>query len=518
MPSRPPPHGLRVTVRLHGVTIAQAVHWPGAGPVDIGAAGADAVPTPADRGLGRATWQAPDRVAIAGVEGGLPSGVLGAGEVLRWSEGDVSVDVDLVARADASRRPTEPAADLALAVFMLMLVVGVGQARLVVEALFPDTAQRATTAVAEPSPELIARLLKKELDGAEEGAEERAVRPEFERGVKSFYMPAGNDGPMERTGGGEVAGPEVVRPPDEPPPDEPPAPPAPAAAPEPVPAAAPPDAPAPAVEAPPIATAADAPVLLAEAEQPPTPPAPPAAAPPRPESPMERFIGWGFRDWYEVEDARPEVNRDIARQLEAARRRLKLDPDDPGALNVVGYYAYLAQNWELGQATYQRLVDLYPEAAAGYNNLALTYKRQGRYAEEEALYRKGLAIEPEDTHILNNLAVNLSHQGRHDEALEIMERLEQLSPDDPYADLHRAKIYAALGKEDKAFRFLKKALEGVATLDTMHHIEFRADIRLDPAFHPLRTHPKFRRILEEHYGPEAGYLLGEAPRGRSAGG
>jgi len=517
MPSRPPPHGLRVTVRLHGVTLAQAVHWPGAGPVDIGAAADEAVPTPADGGLGRATWRAPDRVEIAGAPEGLPSGPLAPGDVLHWAQGDVSVDVDLIPRADASRRPTEPAADLALAVFMLMLVVGVGQARLVVEALFPDAAQRAATSVAEPSPELIARLLKKELDGADDGAEERAVRPEFERGVKSFYMPSGNEGPIERTGGGATAGPEVQRPPEAPPEDLPPAPaPAPDAAPEP--AAAPPDAPAPAVEAPPLATAADAPVLLAEAERPPTPPAPPAAAPPPVQGPMERFIGWGFRDWYEVEDARPEVNRDIARQLEAARRRLKLDPDDPGALNVVGYYAYLAQNWELGQATYQRLVDLYPEAAAGYNNLALTYKRQGRYAEEEALYRKGLAIEPDDTHILNNLAVNLSHQGRHDEALEIMGRLEQLSPEDPYADLHRAKIYAALGKEDKAFRFLKKALEAVAVLDTMHHIEFRADIRLDPAFDPIRAHPRFRRILEEHYGPEAGYLLGEAPRGRSAGG
>ena len=31
---------------------------------------------------------------------------------------------------------------------------------------------------------------------------------------------------------------------------------------------------------------------------------------------MERFVGWGFRDWMEVRDARPEAERVLRRQLE----------------------------------------------------------------------------------------------------------------------------------------------------------------------------------------------------------
>jgi tetratricopeptide (TPR) repeat protein len=125
----------------------------------------------------------------------------------------------------------------------------------------------------------------------------------------------------------------------------------------------------------------------------------------------------------------------------------------------------------------------------------LTYKRQGEYTQEEALYREALKIDPMDDHVLNNLAVNLAHQGRGEEALRIMDELEKLTPDDPYADLHRAKIFATMGKRDKAYKYLKKALEGTALLDTLHHIEFRQDIRIDPAFRTMRHEEKFQELL-----------------------
>ena len=35
---------------------------------------------------------------------------------------------------------------------------------------------------------------------------------------------------------------------------------------------------------------------------------------------------------------------------------------------------------------------------------------------------------------------------------------------------------AAMGKGRKAYRYLELSLEGVASLDTLHHIEFRQDI------------------------------------------
>lgn len=500
-------HGLRVTVRLHGAVVEQRVHWAGFGPIELGGDGPDAIPTPSGRALVRAHFEQRTRVRIEPVEPSADPGSLVPGASWRWSNGHgVDVDLDLVPRIPARRRGTQPGGDVALLVMVLMLAVGVSQASLIAALLFPESASASMT-VDEPTPELLARLLKRDLDGAEEGVAEYRERPAHDRGMRSLYMPAGQeDGHLERNGGGKERGDEVRRASD---PDEEPGPEAPESA---------------------IAAASEAGQSgdlqgLEVPDAPPTPRTPLLADddPLRledlfdPADPIERFVGWGFRDWFDVADARPELEARWKRQLDVARTRLAIDPDDPAALNVVGYYAYLAENSELARQTYDRYTRLHPEDPAGYNNLALTFKRTGDYAEEEALYRRALELDPLDPNVLNNLAVNLAHQGRHGEALRVMEQLEELDPGDPYADLHRAKIYAAMGKRERALRFLRRALEGVQDLDTMHHIEFRQDIRVDPAFDGMRGERRFVRLLRAHYGDEADYLV-QGPGRRSPGG
>lgn len=502
-----PRHGLRVTVRLHGGVVEQRVHWAGFGPVDLGGDGPDAIPTPSGRALVRAHFEQRARVRLEPVDPTAASGSLAPGDTWRWSNGHgVDVDLDLVPRIPARRRGSQPGGDVALLVMVLMLAVGVSQASLIAALLFPQSSAP-TMSVEEPTPELLARLLKKDLDGADEGTAERRDRPDHERGHRGLYMPAGQeDGFLDRNGGGRERGDDVRRASH---PDEEPTPSEPESA---------------------IADAGDA-DMAGDLEGLEVPDAPPAPDPEllasdhqtrledlfNPADPIERFVGWGFRDWFDVADARPELEARWKRHLDVARTRLAIDPDDPAALNVVGYYAYLAENSELARETYDRYTRLHPDDPAGYNNLALTFKRTGEYETEEALYRQALDLDPLDPNVLNNLAVNLAHQGRHDEALRVMRQLEELDPGDPYADLHRAKIYAAMGKRERSLRFLRRALEGVKDLDTMHHIEFRQDIRVDPVFDAMRSERRFVRLLQKHYGAEADYLV-QGPARRAPGG
>jgi len=40
-------------------------------------------------------------------------------------------------------------------------------------------------------------------------------------------------------------------------------------------------------------------------------------------------------------------------------------------------------------------------------------------------------------------------------------------------------------------------------LDTLHHIEFRQDIRVDPSFRRLRQTQRFHALLVRYYGNDA---------------
>ncbi len=342
--------------------------------------------------------------------------------------------------------------------------------------------------------EYLARLLKEDFDGEERGALEDDIdRPDADREIapKKIFLPAGNDGPITKMGGAEDEALEPVRTVVE--------------------------------EDLPIPDLKQEEELPLYAEDVGTPVPVPIPVEPTeaddgvadgmdvddsdadeisPDPPAEEEEGWGIPDWYDERDAQLE-ELEIERMLRHAKHRIAIDPDDPAALSVLSYYQYLAEDFDEALKTYDRFIELYPDDAAGYNNKALVFKRRGDYKREEALYRVALGLEPGDVTAMNNLAVNLSHQGRHPEALAVMEQLETLDPDDPYADLHRAKVHAELGDDDAALDYLEKALQGMLKLDTLHHIEFRQDIRVDPSFEALRQTYRFRAILNEYYGSDS---------------
>jgi tetratricopeptide (TPR) repeat protein len=490
-----------VAVRLQGSVVSEEIHRFGLWRIRLGRA----VPTVSGARFATARWLDRGAVEIAPADG--PKRRVAVGEAWRWEQPNgVSVDVRVV---PVQHLPVRVASsgDLTFLLTFAMLSALVAQIAFLLAVFFPPFGgDQAAGHV--PTPELIARLLQQDYAGEDDGYSEEVQRPEFAERSGDVYEPSGSKGPLDRQRGGEKQGPMVVRtdPTDE----------------EAKPAPAPlPDSPE-ATDATQTATetetvAADAPPEPAAPQDPqPTKERVPKTAP---ADPVERFIGWGFRDWMD-RGAAKEMDPDLERTLSVARVRLKIDPDDPYAIQVVGYYAYLAEQMDLAQAMYEKYVALYPDDPAGYNNLALTYKRQGEYAKEEALYRQALKIDPMDDHVLNNLAVNLAHQGRAEEALHIMDELERLTPDDPYADLHRAKIFATMGKRDKAYKYLKKALEGTQLLDTLHHIEFRQDIRIDPAFRTLRHEQKFQDLLRRFYGDDAQQLLGSrwSPEAGAGGG
>lgn len=486
---RSPQHALRVVVRFHDAIVEDRV-FDDAREVTLGPDADPStgvmLPPPHDgRALGTVRRTGPSSAVLAGPEG---EGVaLQAGGSLRVQPSpDVAVELTLVPRRRLPRDGWTLAADLAPAVLVLAMMVLGMQLDLLMK-LFGGG--RAGEATLEPTPELIARLLLKDFEGGDQALVERASMDEAERALRSFHLPAGARGPVTDPGGAAKAAPEQARVP-QPMPEEraspafQPLPPSPVA-----------DADDDPLEAVPALPGVSGPQVVQRVES-----ADDAAEVAEVEPvPAEEKVGWGFQDWYDADDARIE-KRVVQRQVERAEERLRIDPDDPWALSHLGYYQYLAEDFEGCERTYERFIELFPEDSAGYNNLALVYKRQGQYPKEEGYYRLALALDPDDTHAMNNLAVNLAHQGRFDEAWALMDDLAVRTPGDPYAELHRAKIRAAMGEEEEAYRLLELALAGAERLDTLHHIEFRQDIRVDPVFARMRQASRFHALLARYYG------------------
>lgn len=398
---------------------------------------------------------------------------IGPRESVSLRHGDIEVEVAPVRQSRFARFHWDQG-DVVLPVIMMATSVLLLQVALLFSLFFQPGG--GDGAGYEPTPEYIARLLDEQFDGKDKGIiAKRAPRTTEGEPIDGYFLQSGHDGAREHIGGGKNVG-DKVR-----------------------------DGLVDGSEVKPRATAPEAgteelPAPMVDLDVAPTDPLEEDEADLE-DKPIAVHVdeGWGLTDWYDTQDARADA-KEIQKQLQAVHDLLRLDPDDPAGLTTRAYYEYLALDMAAARKTYDKFTALYPEDPSGWNNLALVYKREGEYQKEEALYRRALDLDPAMDHAMNNLAVCLAHQGRFDEALVLMERLETLTPDDPYADLHRAKIYASMGKEDRSYRFLQKALAGMRRLDTLHNIEFRQDIRVDPAFEGMRKQERFGKLLERYYG------------------
>jgi len=482
-----------VVVRFHERVVEDRVFQHRGRPVVLGEGGDVVLPPPLpEEPIATATWEGTHRVLVCDHTGRLLA--LDEAGPCQVVHGPVAVELSLVPQWRLPRPVPIGEGDAIMTVMLLAMTLlafylefGI---RMCIETGICQ-GDTPSSAVVETTPEYIARLLREDFDGAEMAHADRPDDLETQEAMPSFQLPAGNRGPVDQPGGADETSPEPVRVPDAADPvrsrHQP-------LQPQPLPTE---ELEEPALES----TGVADPLTLAPSHDGGLEPADPE------EQPAEEERGWGFQDWLDANDDRdhhPQLRAD----MKDVRDRLRIDPEDPSALTRLGYYQYLAEEYGGGRRTYERFIELYPDSPAGYNNLGLVYKRLGEYAKEEGYYRLALALDPDDEYALNNLAVNLAHQERFEEALAIMDELQALHPDDAYAKLHRAKILAAMGDQDGALVWFGRALAGARSLDTYHHIEFRQDIRVDPAFAQLREEPEFARILYETYGDNAQGLMG----------
>jgi tetratricopeptide (TPR) repeat protein len=146
-------------------------------------------------------------------------------------------------------------------------------------------------------------------------------------------------------------------------------------------------------------------------------------------------------------------------ELEEMESRLRGDPNSGDAMLEV---ALEYQKYGMYREALQRYLRLEGESGehwALYYNTATVYRKTGEVEKAVDYYYRSLALNPSYPHTCNNLGLSLQALGRHAEAIGVYEKCIQSNRDFAFAPFNLARLYFALGDEEKAREYFLSTKE-----------------------------------------------------------
>jgi tetratricopeptide (TPR) repeat protein len=139
------------------------------------------------------------------------------------------------------------------------------------------------------------------------------------------------------------------------------------------------------------------------------------------------------------------------RDAEAIEREIWsawLATDDPAVASLVerGLAAMAAREVAAALEAFDRVIELAPDYAEGWNKRATLHWLRGAFEASVADIDRTLALEPRHFGALSGLAMIREAQGRPFEALEALERLLHIHPRMPFLNERIEELSAQLGQ------------------------------------------------------------------------
>lgn len=158
-------------------------------------------------------------------------------------------------------------------------------------------------------------------------------------------------------------------------------------------------------------------------------------------------------------------------------RAIKLDHSFPEAINNLGTLFYAEQSYGKAIKYFKQSLKYSGPVASVYANLGAAYFGRHDYKKASTYYEEALKLDP-------NVLEHYSGFGT---------RIQDTVADLALFHLYLAETYAKAGSNERALRYLRKALE--------EGIKNRKELAEIPAFSTLKTRPEFRELLAENPRP-----------------
>lgn len=178
--------------------------------------------------------------------------------------------------------------------------------------------------------------------------------------------------------------------------------------------------------------------------------------------------------WISEADMRA-ANGDPESALALLDRALRTAPDNPELLYARAMTAGSLENYQAMEADLRRVLEQQPDDPAALNALGYTWADQGVHLEQAyEMIHRALEQQPNDPAILDSMGWVLYRLGRPEDALPFLRRAHAQFPD-PEVSAHLGEVLWVLGEEDDARRVWATALEqspeAEQILETLQRLE-----------------------------------------------
>jgi tetratricopeptide (TPR) repeat protein len=173
--------------------------------------------------------------------------------------------------------------------------------------------------------------------------------------------------------------------------------------------------------------------------------------------------------------------------LESCRRAVALDPVGVIVTACLGWHCLFSRQYDEAVEPLLRALRLDPNLFWSHLILGWTYEQKGLIEQAIAEYQQAVSLSGGMTISIAALGHIYGLSGKRSQAEQVLTDLAERAKKSYVSAYDIATIYVGMSEKDQAFEWLEKAYD--------EHASFLIHIPWDPRFDPLRSDPRFSRLL-----------------------